>query len=55
MAEKPLAQSVFRTYVVQDSLNHSCLYAKEADRAIKANLIKVITKPQTMFEFLASY
>ena len=55
MAEKLLAQSVFPTYVVQDSLNHPVFTIKKADRAIKANLIKVITKPQTVFEFLASY
>ena len=55
MADKLLAQSVFRTSAVQDSLNHSYLYDKEADRAIKETLIEVITKPQTLFGVLASY
>ena len=55
MADKLLAQSVFRTSAVQNSLNHSYLYDREADRAIKANLIKVITKPQTVIGVLASY
>ena len=41
MADKLLARSVFRTSAVQDNLNHSYLYDKEAARAIKANLIKL--------------
>ena len=43
MADKLLARSVFRTSAVQNNLNHSYLYDKEAARAIKANLIKLIT------------
>ena len=55
MADKLLAQSVFRTSAVEDNLNHSYLYDKEVARAVKANLIKLVTKPQTVFEVLSCF